>query len=91
MIIYPDDGSIAALRGRYLIALHGYRDTGHRLVAVGADSAGRPVGKYTEVIGLWDRTEKQPMGAPVEVRASSSGKLYITDDRNDAVLRLSNE
>ena len=88
MIVYPDDGSIAALRGRYLIALHGYRDTGHRLVAVGADSAGRPVGKYTEVIGHWDRTEKQPMGAPVEVRAAPSGKLYITDDRNDAVLRL---
>ena len=88
---YPREGSIAALRGRYLIALHGYRDTGHRLIAVATDAAGKPLGKTTEVIGAWARTDKQPMGAPVEAHPSPSGKVYITDDRNDTVLRLANE
>ena len=87
---YPNDGSIAALRGRYLIALHGYRDTGHRLIAIGANAAGRPAGKTSDVISAWGRTASQPMGAPVEARVAPSGKIYITDDRNDALLRLSN-
>lgn len=86
---YPSDGVIEGLRGRYLIALHGYRDTGHRLIAVDANSAGQPAGKTTEVIGKWARSERQPMGAPVEARPSPSGKVYITDDRNAALLRLS--
>ena len=30
------------------------------------------------------------MGAPVEARVAPSGKIYITDDRNDVLLRLSN-
>ena len=87
---YPQEGSIAALRGRYLIALHGYRDTGHRLIAVATDATGKPLGRTTEIIGAWARTDKQPMGAPVEARPSPSGKVYITDDRNEALLRLSN-
>ena len=87
---YPNDGSIAALRGRYLIALHGYRDTGHRLIAIGTNAAGRPAGKASDVISAWGRTASQPMGAPVEARVAPSGKIYITDDRNDALLRLSN-
>ena len=87
---YPNDGSVAALRGRYLIALHGYRDTGHRLIAIGANAAGRPAGKASDVISAWGRTASQPMGAPVEARVAPSGKIYITDDRNDALLRLSN-
>jgi glucose/arabinose dehydrogenase len=44
-----------------------------------------------EVIGDWAAKGQQPMGAPTEVRAVPSGKLYITDDRNGAVLRLSSE
>ena len=87
---YPNDGSVAALRGRYLIALHGYRDTGHRLIAIGTNAAGRPAGKASDVISAWGRTASQPMGAPVEARVAPSGKIYITDDRNDALLRLSN-
>lgn len=87
---YPNDGSIAVLRGRYLIALHGYRDTGHRLIAIDANAAGHPAGKANNVIAAWGRTAHQPMGAPVEVRVAPSGKIYITDDRNDALLRLSN-
>ncbi len=88
---YPSDGSIVALRGRYLIALHGYRDNGHRLVSIGANAAGRPAGKISDVVSAWGRSERQPMGAPVEARPSPSGKVYISDDRNDVLLRLSNE
>ena len=91
IIRYPDSGEIAALRGQYLVALHGYRDTGHRLVAFDSNAADQPAGKMMEVIGDWAAKGKQPMGAPTEVRAAPSGKLYITDDRNGAVLRLSKQ
>lgn len=87
--LYPNSGEIKALRGDYLIALHGYRDTGHRVIAYAKDAAGLPVGKSIEVIAGWDATDNQPMGAPVELRVSPSGKVYVTDDRNDELLRLS--
>lgn len=88
---YPSDGEIIALRGHYLVALHGYRDTGHRLIAFAANAAGLPSGTSADVIGQWNADTKHPMGAPVEVRASPTGKLFITDDRNGVVLRLSNQ
>lgn len=89
LLRYPNQGEITGLRGHYLIALHGYRDTGHRVIAIAANSKGLPAGKSRDVIGEWHARDNQPMGAPVELRASPSGKIYITDDRNDAVLRLS--
>lgn len=89
--LYPHNGEITALRGMFVLALHGYRDTGHRIIALGVDAQGRPFsGEQTsqEVVGNWSATATQPMGAPVEVRPSATGKIYITDDRNGAVLRL---
>ena len=86
ILLYPNDGEITALRGQFLIALHGYRDTGHRVISVNADT----MRSSHEVVGAWAATDNQPMGAPVELRASPSGKLYITDDRNGVVLRLTN-
>ena len=88
IVLYPSNGSIAALRGQYLIALHGYRDTGHRVVSMSMNAAGQPVGTPQAVISGWSATDNQPMGAPVELRASPAGKVYITDDRNNALLRL---
>ena len=90
IIRYSTDGEISALRGQYIVALHGYRDTGHRLISIGTNAAGQPAGATTEIIGNWSAQGSQPMGAPTEVRAAPSGKLYITDDRNGVVLRLSN-
>ena len=84
IMLYPDTGEITALRGQFLMALHGYRDTGHRVVSVSP----RAMGLSHEVVGAWSATDNQPMGAPVELHASPSGKLYITDDRNGALLRL---
>ena len=86
IMLYPNDGEIKALRGQFLIALHGYRDTGHRVIGVNAEK----MSLSREVVGGWAATDDQPMGAPVELHASPSGKLYITDDRNGALLRLSN-
>lgn len=86
---YPNNGNIAALRGMWLIALHGYRDGGHRVVGFAADSNGLPTGALKNVIGGWRATDNQPMGAPTEIRVAPSGAIYITDDRNDSILRLS--
>ncbi|TDR31137.1 PQQ-dependent sugar dehydrogenase [Hydromonas duriensis] len=86
---YANDGVITALRGQYLIALHGYRDTGHRLVAMPA--SGQLSGKTSDVVSRWGARGDQPMGAPVDLKASPSGLVYMTDDRNDALLVLSNQ
>ncbi len=88
IIRYPADGELTALRGHYIVALHGYRDTGHRVLSIKSDTLGLPAGQTSELIGNWAATATQAMGAPTEVRASPTGKLYITDDRNGVVLRL---
>lgn len=89
MVRYPDDGSIASLRGMWLMALHGYRDAGHRVVGFKSNVAGMPTGSLQDVISNWGVKAKQPMGAPVDLNVSPSGRVYITDDRNDVLLRLS--
>lgn len=86
---YPEDGSIVSLRGMWLVALHGYRDTGYRVVGFSAGFDGFPMGELHNVIFGWGPNQAQPMGAPTEVRVSDTGQVYITDDRNGMVLRLS--
>ena len=73
-----------------VIALHGYRDTGHRLVAFNVDSSGRPVGASIELV-RWkgDGAADDEIPGPVGLSVSSSGSLLISDDRRGKLLTLS--
>ncbi len=71
-----------------IVSYHGYRDVGHRLVAFPVDASGKVNGEGRELISGWDETDTQQMGGPVGTSVGIDGALWITDDRNNMVLRL---
>ena len=79
--------------GRLVISLHGYRDTGHRLIAFDVDAQGRPVGEPTALIDDWGEKdlandETQNLGGPVGVMPMPDGSLVVADDRNNIIVSL---
>lgn len=91
MAIDNDARLPAPFTGNLLLAYHGYRKHGHRVVAFNMDARGRPAGTPVELISGWNATpppNAQPMGAPVDVRIAGDGSIFITEDRNGTVLRL---
>ncbi len=72
-----------------VVSYHGYRDTGHRLMGFPVDSAGKPNGEGVELIGNWGETDTQEFGGPVGTAVAPDDALWVTDDRNNVILRLS--
>jgi glucose/arabinose dehydrogenase len=72
-----------------VVALHGYRDTGHRLLGFNVDVLGRPVGEPTELVrwkGDGDAADEIP--GPVGLSVARDGTLLIADDRRGMLLTL---
>jgi glucose/arabinose dehydrogenase len=81
----------AEYRGSLIIGYHGYRKHGRRVVAFATDDHGLPQGEAVELIGAWGPADPTPMGAPTDVKVGADGAIYITEDRNGTVLRLSGD
>jgi glucose/arabinose dehydrogenase len=89
MAFYTGSRFPAPYRGSLLIGFHGYRQHGHRVVALLPDANGAPLGRIVELVSSWERKGSQPMGAPVDVRQTADGDVLISEDRNGRVLLLS--
>lgn len=63
--LYYDGAMFPRLRGRLLIALHGYRDAGARLVAYAVDARGAPIPSRNARYAVYPRGGRAyPAGAP---------------------------
>ncbi|WP_085940117.1 sorbosone dehydrogenase family protein [Azospirillum sp. B4] len=83
------EGPLPGLAGTLLITLHGYRDTGHRVVALPIDAQGRPTGAAKDIVFGWDAvTGDHPQGAPVSLARLADGSVLVTEDHNGTLLRL---
>lgn len=74
--------------GTLIVAYHGYRATGHRIVAFEIDAHGMPTGKGKELVSGWEAEDGRAMGAPTDVKVGADGAIYVTEDRNGTVLRI---
>lgn len=75
--------------GQLLVAWHGYRPAGHRVVGYRLDAQGRPQGAPTLWIGGWNAAAGvRPLGAPTGITVDSAGRLWVVEDRNRSVLLL---
>jgi len=73
-----------------VIGYHGYRTTGHRLVAVALGKDGRPTGTPTELVTDWEqRDASHPQGSPVGLAEMADGSILIAEDHSGTLLRLS--
>ena len=80
-----------AYRGNLIVAYHGYRANGHRLVMVPVDANGIPgAGEPLDIIRGWEESadKRNPIGSPVDVTVAKDGSLYMTEDKNGDVLRV---
>jgi glucose/arabinose dehydrogenase len=79
----------AEYKNQLIVAYHGYRDDGHRLVMVPVDAQGRPgTGAPRDIIRNWVKTDRNPQGAPVDIFVAKDGSIYLTEDKNRTVLRV---
>jgi glucose/arabinose dehydrogenase len=88
MVFYTAGHFPPAYKNSLIITFHGYRQHGHRLVALMPDRNGAPLGKMVELISDWAAKPGQPMGAPVDVKLGPDGNLYLVEDRPGRVIRL---
>jgi glucose/arabinose dehydrogenase len=89
MLLYHGD-KLPGLAGKLVIGYHGYRQTGHRIVAVALDKDQRPTGTPTELVTDWDQRDgSHPQGAPVGLVEMADGSVLVTDDHNGTLMRLS--
>jgi len=87
MTFYTTAGFPAQYANSLLVSFHGYRDHGHRIVALLPDAKGAPLGKMVELVGRG--SGKAPtLGAPVDIKVAPNGDLFIADDHKGRVLLL---
>jgi len=83
-------GRLPGLYDHLLVALHGYRASGHKLVAIALDQDRRPTGEPVEIVGDWGPAPgRHPQGAPVSLWEMDDGSVLISEDHNGTLLRLS--
>ena len=81
-----------AFAGQLVVAWHGYRAGGHRVVSFALDAAGQPVGAARPWIGGWEAAKGvRPLGAPAGILVDSFGRLLVVEDRNKTLLMLTRE
>jgi glucose/arabinose dehydrogenase len=91
MRFYTGDMFPAAYHGNLILAYHGYRSHGHRLVVVPADARGVPSGEPLDVVRGWEKNAAtaDPQGAPVDVLVAKDGSIFLSEDKNGDILRVS--
>jgi glucose/arabinose dehydrogenase len=78
----------AEFRGRAFVTLHGYRDTGHRVVSIPFDDDGAPSGPPDDFVSGWEQRPDRPQGHLMGLAVGVDGELFVSDDVNHAVYRI---
>ncbi len=95
-MMYYRGAMFPPLQGKLIVSLHGYRSTGHRIVAYDRAKDGRPIaprgpqpGFPFQLVDGWDeRPGVRPRGAPVSISAGIEGQIWFTEDKNRTVMVL---
>ncbi|MEO8924885.1 MAG: hypothetical protein ABI330_19010 [Caldimonas sp.] len=78
-----------AFAGQLVVAWHGYRSAGHRVMSIALDAKGKPAGTARTLIGGWDALAGvRPLGAPTGLCIDAAGRLLVVEDRNRTLLML---
>ncbi|WP_413943455.1 PQQ-dependent sugar dehydrogenase [Bdellovibrio sp. HCB-162] len=90
-LLYYRSELLPSLKGKLLVAWHGYQKYGQRIVAYPVDERGVPTDtQYQEIVFGWKAQEGvRPRGAPTGLAALNDGSILVIDDKNGAILRIS--
>ena len=96
-MLYYQGAMFPQLAGKLIVALHGYRNNGHRIVVYDRDADGRPIAPAggglprfpMQLVEGWDeRAGVRPRGAPVAISTGSKGEIWFAEDKNRTVMVL---
>ncbi len=75
-------------RSRALIALHGYRAMGHRVVSVPFTPDGDVAGPPEDLVGAWEERPGRPHGHLTSLAQLADGSVLLSDDVGGTVYRI---
>ena len=91
-MVAVDASARNAFAGQLVVAWHGYRAGGHRIVSFALDAQGKPSGKARPWIEGWAAAKNvRPLGAPAGFAIDSLGRMLVVEDRNRTLLMLARE
>src|ERR1700676_1488672 len=92
MVFYQRDNFPAEERGSAFATMHGSwnRDkrTGYKVVRLLFDSSGIPTGEYEDFMTGFVVSDTQVWGRPVGVAVANDGSLFVTEDGNGTIWRV---
>jgi glucose/arabinose dehydrogenase len=93
IVFYKGEDFPAEYDGSAFVTLHGSWDrsirTGYKVVRLLFDKSGKPTGEYEDFMTGFVVSDKQVWGRPVGVAVARDGSLFVTEDGNGTIWRIS--
>jgi glucose/arabinose dehydrogenase len=90
---YQGDNFPAEYKGSAFVAMHGSWNrpnrTGYKVVRLLFDGSGKPTGEYEDFMTGFVVSDSQVWGTPVGVAVAKDGSLFVTEDANGTIWRVS--
>jgi glucose/arabinose dehydrogenase len=93
LVFYQGNNFPAEYRGSAFLAMHGSwnrsKRTGYKVVRLLFDGSGKPTGEYEDFMTGFVVSDTQMWGRPVGVAVANDGSLFVTEDGNGTIWRVS--
>jgi glucose/arabinose dehydrogenase len=93
LVFYQGGAFPAEYRGSAFATMHGSWNraspTGYKVVRLLFDAAGKPTGEYEDFMTGFVISDTQLWGRPVGVAVANDGSLFVTEDGNGTIWRVS--
>ncbi|MGO9992787.1 MAG: PQQ-dependent sugar dehydrogenase [Steroidobacteraceae bacterium] len=93
IVFYEGNAFPASYKGSAFVTFHGSWDrsprTGYKVVRLLFDKNGRPTGEYEDFMTGFVVSDTQVWGRPVGVAVAQDGSLFVTEDGNGTIWRVS--
>jgi glucose/arabinose dehydrogenase len=92
---YEGNDFPAGYKGSAFVTLHGSWNrslrTGYKVVRLLFDETGKPTGEYEDFMTGFVISDKQVWGRPVGVAVAQDGSLFVTEDANGTIWRVTHQ
>jgi glucose/arabinose dehydrogenase len=93
VVFYESNSFPAEYKGSAFVTMHGSwnreKRTGYKVVRVLFDVNGKPTGEYEDFMTGFVISDKRVWGRPVGVAVAKDGSLFVTEDGNGTIWRVS--
>jgi glucose/arabinose dehydrogenase len=95
IVFYQANAFPASYKGSAFVTFHGSSNrankTGYKVVRLLFDANGKPSGEYEDFMTGFVVSDKQVWGRPVGVAVAKDGSLFVSEDGNGTIWRVSYE